>query len=372
MEPVRILHIVNSLNRGGMESRIMDLYRHLDHQKFQYDFYVESGNPGMFDEEVVKYGGRVFLSKKRSKYNIPNFRSFYEFLKEHPVYKIVYAYNQWSGFYLREAKKCGVPYRIANARTSIQTRSLKNSVKKLVKLNVNIYATHKFAVSKKAAIWLFGEKAVDNGQVKVWPNAIDTEKYKFSEEVRFEVRDELRLGDAFTIIHVGNIKFEKNHPFLLRVFKAIKLKEPEAKLLLIGSGTIEKLTPLIDELGIRESVHYLGVRQDIPRLLQAGDVFVFPSYYEGFPGAVLEAEASGLPCIISDTITDEVVLTACTHQMPIDTNPVEWAKMCLNYYGSKRDDLTEVVKSAGFDIYDLVYEIEEMYTSIEDKRSPNE
>ena len=365
MDPVRILHIVNSLNRGGMENRIMDLYRHLDHQKFQYDFYVESGKPGMFDDEVVSLGGKVFLSKEVSKYNIPSFKSFYVFLKEHPEYRIVYAYNQWSGYYLREAKKCGVPYRIANSRTSIQTKSLKNTVKNLVKLNVNKYATHKFAVSKKAAIWLFGEKAVNSGQVKVWPNAIDTEKFRFSEEIRSEVRSELELGDAFTVIHVGNIKFEKNHPYLLKVFSEIKKTLKDAKLVLIGNGKIETLVSQMEELGIKDSVQYLGVRQDIPRLLQAGDVFVFPSLYEGFPGAVLEAEASGLPCIISDTITDEVVLTATTHQMRIDTKPAEWARMCLNYYGSKRADLADVVKKAGFDIYDLVNEIEKLYTMIE-------
>ena len=158
---------------------------------------------------------------------------------------------------------------------------------------------------------------------------------------------------------------------MLKVFSEIKKTIDTARLVLIGNGKIETLVPQMEELGIQDSVQYLGVRQDIPRLLQAGDVFVFPSLYEGFPGAVLEAEASGLPCIISDTITDEVVVTPCTHQMSIESDPRTWAELCIKYYGRNREDLTGMVKKAGYDINDLAFQIEEMYTSLE-KRSQNE
>lgn len=232
MKPVRILHIVHTLNRGGMESRIMDLYRNINHDKYQYDFYVESGKPGIFDDEVKSLGGRVYHSKGINRHNIPDFKAFYQFITIHPEYKIVYAYNQWAGLYLKEAEKCGVPYRVANARTSIQTKSFKNMVKNFVKLNVNKYSTHRFAVSKKAADWLFGEEMVNTGHVKIWPNAIDTQKFIFSEAVRDEVRNELGLGTSFTVIHVGNIRFEKNHPFLLQVFAEVKKKIPRCEITL--------------------------------------------------------------------------------------------------------------------------------------------
>ena len=365
MEPMRILHVVHTLNRGGMESRIMDLYRHLDHEKFQYDFYVESGQNGMFDEEVMSLGGRVFLSKGQNKHNIPDFKSFHHFLIEHPEYQIVYSYNQWAGWYLKEAKKCGIPYRIANARTSIQTKSLKNSIKNVVKLNVNNYATHRFAVSKKAALWLFGEKIVESGKVKVWPNAIDTEKFAFSQKIRNEVRNELHLGDSFTAIHVGNIRFEKNHPALLRIFAEIKKSRNDARLVLVGGGDIETLHPLIKDLGIEDSVLYLGVRRDIPRLLQAGDVFIFPSLYEGFPGAVLEAEASGLNCIISDTITDEVMLTEHIAMMSLLDSPEQLAEKILAMGSVDREKSWMDIKNAGYDIYDLIKATQEFYDSLE-------
>lgn len=365
MEPVRILHIVHTLNRGGMESRIMDLYRNLDHERFQYDFYIESGKCGMFDDEIRSFGGRVYLSQGHCNFNIPDFKAFHKFLVGHPEYRIVYAYNQWSGFYLKEAKKCGVPHRIANARTSIQIKSPKNEIKNLVKLNVNKYATHRFAVSKKAANWLFGKKMLSADQVEIWPNAIDTQKFMFSEIERNEVRKELGLEDAFIVIHVGNIRYEKNHPFLLTVFNEIKKLQPNAKLLLIGGGNIEKLVPQMKDLGIENSVKYLGIREDIPKLLQAGDVFVFPSLYEGFPGAVLEAECSGLPCIISDTITDEVVLTKGVKQLSIKQSPYQWAWESLNYMELDRTIQMEIVRDAGFDIHDLVYQMERLYSQYE-------
>ncbi len=357
-EPVRVLHIVHALNRGGMESRIMDLYRHLDKDRYQYDFYIESGQAGMFDEEVISLGGRIYYSKRHDKYNIPNFKAFRMFLTDHPECKIVYAYNQWSGWYLKEAKKCGIPNRIANARTSIETKSVKNTIKNIVKLNVNKYATYRFAVSKKAATWLYGERALQDGLVKIWPNAIDVEKYKFSEDVRREVREELGLGDSFTVIHVGNFRFEKNHPFLLRVFSEIKKKKKDAKLVLAGAGDIESLKSLMNELGIINDVIYLGVRKDVPRILQAGDVFVFPSLYEGFPGAVLEAEASGLRCIISDSITDEVLVTDHIKALSLNLEPQKWAEEVDRLSIDDRHCAWIKIREAGFDIKDLTRKTE--------------
>ena len=363
MEPIRILHILHRLNRGGIESRTMDLYRALDRTKFQYDFYVYSGESGVFDEEIRSMGGRVYLSQgHHSKYNIPNFKEFYKFLSEHKEYRIVYAYNQWAGFYLREAKKSGVPIRIANAETSVQRISLKNIIKNIAKINVNRYATHRFAVSQKAAYYLFGKKLVDAGQVKIWPNAINTQRFKFSESERNSIREELGLGSSFTIIHVGNLLYVKNHPFLLRVFSEIKKIHSDSRLLLIGAGDITNLLSLANELGIQEAVSYLGAREDVPNLLLAGDVFIFPSFYEGFPGAVLEAECSGLPCIISDSITNEVVLTDSVKQLSLSLSPHQWAVESLKFKGLERTDRVEIIRNAGFDVQDLVHKMEMFYT----------
>ena len=366
-EPFRILHVVHIMNRGGMENRLMDQYRNLDRDRFQFDYYVESGKKGMFDSEIEQLGGRVFYADEPVRHGIPSFRAWKRFLIHHNEYQLVFAYNQWSGWYLREAKKQGIPTRVAFSRTSLQTFSRKNIVKNTVKQNVNRYATHKFAVSEKAGIWLFGKHAFENGEVTVWPNAIETEKYRLNYEKRANVRAALGLHDELAVMHVGNIRFEKNHPFLLKVFASILERKPEAKLFLVGNGSMDSLREELKSLGIQNHVCHLGVRTDVPELLMAADLFVFPSLYEGFPGAVLEAETAGLPCIISDTITDEVVLTERVKQMSLKDTPMHWAAEALKLLTTERTDCVDEVKAAGYDIHDLARRMEEFYLQCERK-----
>lgn len=364
MQPKRILHVVHSLQRGGMESRIMDIYRHIDREKYQYDFYIESGRKGIFDDEVINLGGRIFYRDGDSPINIPRFKMFHNFLESHPEYIIICAYNQWSGWYLKQAKKQGVPIRIANSRTSIETKSIKNAIKTISKINVNKYATHRFAVSHRAAIWLFGDKTVKKGQVKIWPNAIDTKKYIFTNKIRDEVRKELGLVDDLVVLHVGNLRYEKNHPFLIDVFNDILKIHPNAQLVLAGRGNFDIIKDKINKYDIRSKIHYLGERNDIDRLLQAGDFFIFPSFYEGFPGAVLEAECSGLKCIISDSITEEVMVTDHIIALPLSIGSNEWAKSIETFGDVNRANAWEAVKNAGYDIQNLVERIEMFYDTI--------
>ncbi len=364
--PERILHIVHTMNRSGVESRIMDLYRNIDRERYQFDFYVESGKADAYDNEIKELGGRLFYSNGINSFNVPNFKEFSRFINRHKEYKTVYAYNQWSGEYLKMAKRAGVPNRIACSRTSIQTKSLKNLIKNIVKKNTNKYATSRFAVSKKAALWLFGKKKVDKNMVNIWPNAIDAKKFAFSPDIRTAVRGELGIGTEFVVMHVGNIRPEKNHSFLLKVFREIKRKRPDSKLILVGRGGIKSLQYEIEQLDLSGSLLYLGVRNDINELLQAADVFVFPSFYEGFPGAVLEAQASGLNCLISDSITDEVMITETIKSMPISDNPVVWAKAIESFKKINREFAWKTIVDAGYDIQSLTTRTESFLDGLAD------
>jgi glycosyltransferase involved in cell wall biosynthesis len=364
-KPIRILHTVTIMNRGGLESRLMDQYRELDRTKFQYDFYVENSNPGQFDEEIASLGGRIFYGGQISfplLGNMPNFKVFKRFLSVHREFKVVYAYNQWSGWYLKVAKKCGVPIRIASARTSLQKVTPKNIIKNLVKRPVNRYATHRFAVSTLAGKWLFGKDMIQKGCVTVWPNAVDSLKFKFNQEVREIVRRELGLGKCFTVIHVGNFRFEKNHSFLIQTFAELKKLRPDAKLVLVGGGDSVPIKTLTAKLGVEDAVLVLGQQLYVEHYLQAGDVFVFPSLYEGFPGAVLEAQAAGLPCVISDTITDEVCLTPECVQLSLSASPSEWADKALELGNGARRNNYELLCSCGYDIKSLVKKMQYFYT----------
>lgn len=359
MNAVRILHIVNGLNRGGMESRIMDIYRHINRNKYQFDFYIESGKKCAFDNEVIGMGGKVYYMNGFKRFNLPNFTAFDDFLKVHQ-YKIVYSYNQWAGWYLRIAKRNGVPYRIANARTSLQTKSIKNFIKNQVKYNVNIFATHRFAVSKLAGDWLFGA----NQRYEILPNAINAEKYKFSINNRITIRNELNLKDDFTIIHVGNLRWEKNHTFLIDIFAEICKYEKSAKLVLVGRGDFKSLANKIADLGLSKQVIYLGARDDVYSLLSCGDVFIFPSFYEGFPGAVLEAQANGLRCLISDSITKEVMLTKHISSLSISAGPKEWTKELYNIQKCDRQNAWKEIVNAGYDINQLIVKTEKFLNSL--------
>lgn len=364
--PIRVLQIVTQMNRAGLESRLMDIYRNIDRSRVQFDFYTCRQGTGFFDEEIKAMGGKVYyndsLDLKRV-HRISN--QFKLFLLNHSEYRIVHCHlNQWCGQVLKGAKKANVPVRIAHSRTSLQTFTLKNFVKNIVKLSTNQHATHYFAVSRKAGEWLFGKRMMDLGKVEIWPNAIDCKNFKFDQQTRERMRTTLGLDNDLTLIHVGNLRPEKNHAFLLKIFKRVLAEQPSAKLVLVGqdglNGAIQSLSK---EMGIAQSVQFLGSRSDVSDLLQAGDVFVFPSFYEGFPGAVLEAQAAGLPCVISDTITDEVCITNNVIQLPLGDN-INWVREIIKTAQYQRKDTTIQIYRAGYCITTLTEKLTDFYENI--------
>ncbi len=370
--PIRVLQIVTQMNIGGMESRLMDIYRHIDREKVQFDFYSCRQTPGAFDDEIISLGGKVYYNKPLTVKNliaIP--RRFWSFLNDHRNYLIVHCHlNQWCGLVLAGAMKANVPIRIAHSRTSLKQNSIKNFIKNIIRFPVNYTATHRFAVSDKAAEWLFGKKAVSLGRVQIWPNAINCSKYSYDISTRIRIRDYLNLGDSYTLIHIGNLRPEKNHMFLLQIFKLLKNQIPNCKLLLVGADNLNgSIQEEAQRLSIINDVQFLGLRTDVSELLQAADVFVFPSLYEGFPGAVLEAQASGLPCIISNTITEEVVLSQDVIQLKLDDRNL-WVNKIIEFWSFpvnrastfSQDNLV----NSGYDIYQLVNDLLQFYCSVLD------
>jgi glycosyltransferase involved in cell wall biosynthesis len=362
-EPIRVLQIVTQMNRGGMESRLMDIYRNIDHSRIQFDFFTCRMDKGQFDDEIEALGGKVFYSQPLSIKNMLSIPKLVKgFLIKHPEYKIVHAHvNQWCGLILKGAQKVRVPVRIAHSRTSLEVHSAKNFVKNIIKISTNKYAIYRFAVSEKAGKWLFGP----NTNFEVWPNAIQCEKFTFESSMRYAVREELGLKDEFTVIHVGNLKPEKNHSFLLEVFAELLKIHECSRLVLVGKDGVDgAFARKAKELCISEKVSFLGSRNDVNRLLQGGDVFVFPSLYEGFPGAVLEAQASGLPCIISDTITSEVCITQLVTQLPLSIGAKKWVESIIQKKGYPRNDTQSYFKQTGYDINSLVVKLMAFYEDV--------
>ncbi len=310
-KPIIVAQVMGKWVGGGVESVIMNYYRHLDHSKVQFDFICDEDSTRIPYDEIKKLGGRVFLVPKYQ--NLPKYLKALEKLFKENKYRIVHAnINTLSVFPLYAAKKAGVPVRISHSHSTSNPKEWKrNLIKNILRPFSKRYATDYFACSELAGRYLFGNKAFDQGEVKIIHNAIDIEKFKFDEVARKKLRKEFGIKDSTVVIgHVGRFVQQKNHTFLVDVFKEYHKKNPDSKLLLVGSGPLEdEIKKKVEKLGLKDFVLFLGQRDDINKLYSAMDVFCLPSLYEGLGVVGIEAQVAGLPCMFSDKIPDDIKIT---------------------------------------------------------------
>lgn len=306
-EPIRILNIVPNMRAAGIESFIMNVYRNIDREKVQFDFIVHNKRREFFDDEIEKLGGKIYrLSFKDDKNIVKYIKDLNNFFKNHKEYKIVHGHMQsMMPLYLYIAKKNKIPIRIAHSHNGSYEKTVKGFILHIFSRFSKKFSSHNIACSNLAGKYLFGKKSFI-----VIPNGIDVKKFEFNENIRKIVRNELNLSNEYVIGHVGRFELQKNHRFLIETFNE-KLKEnSNYVLLLVGEGKYEKeIKKLVKELNIQNKVKFLGVRNDMNRLYQAMDCFILPSLYEGLPVVGVEAQASGLKCLFSDTITKELKIT---------------------------------------------------------------
>lgn len=354
-EPIRILHCVTIMNRNGLENRLMDIYRNIDRSVIQFDFMTNRTEAGAFDEEILRLGGRVFhMSRIAPKSFFKYIHELKCFFKAHPEYKIVHSHlNTLSTWPLLMAKRAGVPVRIAHSRNASMDRNIKMLYKAFSRLFINGQATDRFACSKSAGVWLFGKKQVEKENFHVIPNAIQLDRFAYSEEKRQNMRKELgMLENELAIVCVARFSQQKNHGYLLKVFNEIKKRKPESKLYLVGQGELEQeIRDQIKSLDLEESVVFLGSRSDVGDVLMAMDVFLFPSFYEGFGTVTVEAQCSALPMIASDTIPTETKLCDCVEFVSIKEDPAVWADRALKLIErNQRKDNSALIREKGYDI----------------------
>lgn len=340
----RILQVVTYMGRGGIESMLMNYYRHIDRTKIQFDFLVHRDFRADFDDEIETLGGQIYRVPPMNPASRNYRKALAEFFKTHP-YRVVHCHlNYMSGVVLAAAKAAGIPVRIAHAHTASMNPGWKQWVRRLTKHLIPFTATTMLACSENAGRAVYG-----NHRFSLMANAIDAPKYRYCEDRREQMRQKLALGEAFTVMHVGRFAYPKNHTFLLDAFSQLLAIEPGARLILVGDGELrteieDRASQLPDG-----SVRLLGTRSDITDLLQAADVFVFPSRFEGLGVTMIEAQAAGLPCIKSDTITDECIVTNLVTSLPI-TDPALWAEEILKKRGTLRTDRLAEIQAAGYDI----------------------
>lgn len=364
---IRVLHVIGIMNRGGAESMIMNLYREIDRTKVQFDFVEHSNEKAIFDDEIEKLGGRIYRCPRFIGENFFSYKKWWDkfFKKEGKEYQIVHGHiGSTAAIYLKCAKKEG-KYTIAHSHSSGTDHSLHSLLYSLISYNTRHIADYFFGCSMVAGIDRYGRKVVENiGKFKVLPNAIDIEEYTYSLKKRMNVRNELGYSQNELIIgHVGRMTAEKNHTFILDIFRCICELKSDVRLLFVGDGKLrEALKQKTIDLGLEQNVCFTGVRSDVNCLMQAMDVFVFPSIFEGLPVTMVEAQASGLPCVISNKVPNECIITeGLVTIKSLEDSPKEWAKHILSRVNVPRIDTSNEVRKHGFDIKETSKWLEKFY-----------
>lgn len=362
---IRVLHVVTQMNRNGLESRIMDIYRNIDRTRIQFDFLTHRKEPGHFDEEIISLGGKVYNLDKINPLKFTQYIKWLnDFFAEH-AYKIVHVHlNHYSTWALEAAKKAGVPVRIAHSRNSGVDPNWKAIFKIGSKLFINFPTTHKFACSLQAGIYLFGKRSIQPPNFfKVIPNGFNLDAFSYLDASRKLMREFLGLNDEIAIVHVGRFTYQKNHKFLINVFKEIKNLNYSSKFFLLGDGELkDSVRKQVDDMSLGDSVVFLGNRKNIGEYLQAMDAMIFPSVYEGFGTVVLESQCNGLPTLASSALPKEIKITDCLEVMSLKKKPYEWATTIMHMVETiKRKDRKSEVKNAGYDITDTYKMLSEFY-----------
>lgn len=371
-QPVRILHVLGNTQLGGAESRIMDLYRHMDRSVVQFDFVVHSKEDGYFNEEIRKLGGRIFRVPRFRVLNYFSYcRAWKQLLQEHrdaegksEFHMIQGHMTSTAAIYLPIARKCGIETTIAHARSAGVDKGLKGILTRFFRRNLSKKADYLFTCSEIAGISVFGKKAVEQGRTRFLPNAIDCQKFAPDPLIREKIRRELGIENCYVIGHVGRFHYAKNHEYLLRVFaELVKRKTRDYVLLLLGEGSgMEDIRVLSRELGIEDKVYFLGNKSNVNDYYQAMDYFVYPSRFEGMPGTIVEAQTAGLRCLMSDTICKEVIATDLVTTRSIREAPGLWADEIEQHLQYQRSSRVDEMKELGFDVQGQAVLMTDFYT----------
>lgn len=363
MMPIRVLHVVTYMGRGGLETMLMNYYRCIDRDRVQFDFLVHREFTADYDEEILALGGKIFRLPRLNPFSRTYLAQLDDFFHQHKEYKIVHSHlDCMAGIPLKYAKRNGVSVRIAHAHNSNQNKDMKYLLKLLYKRKIPNYSSHLFACSAMAGNWMFGGEAFS-----VLPNAIDARQYEYDEAVREKVRNAFEVApDTVVVGHVGRFSEQKNHSFLIDIFAEVAKLHPNSRLLLVGDGELRQgITEKCEKMGLSDLVIFAGLREDVPELLQAMDVFVLPSHYEGMPLVLIEAQASGLPSIRSDKVPAECEKThGLVKEVKLSDSALQWAHQALDVRKIPRRSTFEEIQAAGFDIYDNARKLEQFYLEL--------
>lgn len=363
-EPIRVLNLFTIMDRGGAETMVMNYYRKLDKSRVQFDFMVHRPERGAYDDEIESLGGKIYRMPAIRPWTAKQYRKVVrKFYEDHPEYKIIHSHMSELGYYdFLEAEKVGIPVRICHAHNRPYGIDIKSPVRWYYKTLMIPHISHMFMCGEESGEWLFGKK--NKSRFIQLNNAIDAKNYSYNEVKRAEVRKSLGLTEELVVGHVGRFNPQKNHSFIIDVFNEVHKKEPDSVLLLVGddSGKVaEDIHKKVDEVNLAGAVRFLGVRTDVADLMQAMDVFLFPSLFEGFGIAALEAQAAGLPAVVSKRIPPECMITDCISSLELDFSAEIWANRLIEAAKNERKNRFSEIKRDGFDIVENAKFLQDFY-----------
>jgi len=358
---IRVLQCVNNMHRAGLETVLMNYYRHMDRSKIQFDFLVHRAERDEYDDEIEALGGKIYHAPRLYPQNYPAYFAYMKaFFAGHPEYRIIHSHiDAMSYLPLLAAKKAGIPVRIAHSHNTSIDRDIKYPVKQFFRFLLPKVATHLWACGDAAGKFLYRGR-----DFCLIPNAVETEKFCFSQETRVCKRRELGIENQFVVGHVGRFTYQKNHLLLLDIFAELLKKKPDSVLLLAGRGEKEnEVRRRAREMGIEQKVLFLGSRSDTAQLYQAMDVFVLPSLFEGVPVVGIEAQSAGLPCFFSHMVPTEVAFSTRCSFIDLSQPAAVWAQEIISARSTARD--SECFRNHPYDIDTAQQKLTDYYLQLD-------
>ena len=366
---IRVLQVTGIMNRGGAETMIMNLYRKIDRTKIQFDFVENSLDRAAYDDEIESLGGKIYRCPHFTGKNYFQYKKWWkEFFELHKgEYNIIHGHiGSTAAIYLKEAKRNGL-FTIAHSHNTNSGLSLGSMMYRLMSFPVRYTSDYFFGCSDEAGIDRFGKRVFCSNRYKTFHNAIDTELFAYNEVEREKIRLEFGIKpDEIAIGHIGRFEIQKNHDFLVDIFISCLQQKNNCKLVLVGEGCLRKtIEDKVNSLKISKQVVFTGIRNDVNRIIQALDVFVFPSLFEGLPLTLVEAQSSGLQCVISDKVPVESILVEDLISVRrLDDAPQQWAETILTNAIKSRFDRSKEIQSKGYDISKTSKELMNFYINV--------
>ncbi len=362
----RVLHVLDSMGMGGIQSFIMNLYRSIDTNEIQFDFLLHRLFYNVTEADIKKLGGNIYMVPTRREGMRENKKALESFFEHHKEYDAIHFHISSLTYIepLKVAAKEGIPVRIVHSHSSQAPKNnrLHRILHEINKRRIQKYATHFYACSDSAAQWFYGGTKLFNRSVII-KNGIHLNKYSYDKEIRNAYRKAFKVEDKTIIGHVGRFHYPKNHEFMIEIFNAYAKIDNKAVLMLAGDGENKpNIEQKVHEYGLSDRIVFLGNRNDVSNLLQMFDLFLLPSRYEGFPVTLVEAQAASLPCVVSASVTHTVNITGKMRFCKLNDSLEIWAQSIQDLLNTNRDpkDFSDV-KQAGYDINDIISYLSKVY-----------